>query len=328
MSITSKIQSLLTFINNQTGKEDTDLTSAIKSLASGGGGDIDWSEIGYDSAPDSVKEWVAYAKQIKDEWTPTRGNFNGDKTLYIFPKGISSARSDMSSYFRNTMLTEIDAVNDYSGSIGCSWCFAYNVGLRRIKFSADNINNGNNMCRDDSLLEDVIIIGNVLSGDFGEAFRGCSKLKNVSLPSTSGVTSFSNAFRGVGDVTISELDMSSNKSNYMLFDSSWLTIAPAMINTQNVTDWSRCFAYTNLTTVGVLNFSSATTLNNMFTSVSTLTGDSINNILASCATVGSAYTRNKTLTELGLNNRYSASMIQGLSNYQTFVNAGWTIGWT
>jgi hypothetical protein len=62
-----------------------------------------------------------------------------------------------------------------------------------------------------------------------------------------------------------------------------------------------------------------------------LSNDSINNILGMCANA-TLYNQTKTLKRLFANNDmsryYPASTIESLSNYQDFIDAGWTIGWS
>ena len=66
----------------------------------------------------------------------------------------------------------------------------------------------------------------------------------------------------------------------------------------------------------------------MFYSCSSLTDESLNNILTMCINISPSYRSNKTLSTLGFNASWcSASKIQALSNYQAFLDAGWTIGY-
>ena len=56
-----------------------------------------------------------------------------------------------------------------------------------------------------------------------------------------------------------------------------------------------------------------------------LSNESLNNILAMCANATS-YTGTKTLAYIGISET-QATTCQGLSNYQDFINAGWTTGY-
>ena len=66
-------------------------------------------------------------------------------------------------------------------------------------------------------------------------------------------------------------------------------------------------------------------MSNMFKYCPNLSNESLNNILAMC-TNAIKITSNKTLKYIGLTNEQAATC-QGLSNYNTFISAGWTTGY-
>jgi hypothetical protein len=68
-------------------------------------------------------------------------------------------------------------------------------------------------------------------------------------------------------------------------------------------------------------------LNNMFYNCISLTDESLNNILESCANSG--ITGSPALSNLGFNStNYPAADIQALDNYTDFIAAGWSIGYS
>ena len=141
--------------------------------------------------------------------------------------------------------------------------------------------------------------------DFGSLFADCRKLNIVSLFDTSKATIM-----------------------YNMFYNCYAIKSIPQFNTSNVenmaTMFSNCFA---LVTVPQFNTSKVTNFNNMFNSCSSLSDDSLNNILSMCINATS-YTGTKTLYQLGFrSSNYSTSKIEVLSNYQAFTNAGWTIGY-
>ena len=63
----------------------------------------------------------------------------------------------------------------------------------------------------------------------------------------------------------------------------------------------------------------------MFSNCPSLSDESLNNILAMC-TNASSYTRTKTLAYIGLTLE-QAEKCMTMSNYQAFLDAGWTTGY-
>ena len=135
---------------------------------------------------------------------------------------------------------------------------------------------------------------------------GCNNLENFPLLNTSNVINMNNMF----------------------YYCSHLETIP-QFNTSSVTDMSNMFTgCSNLKSIPQFNTSSVTKFNNFIDSnVKQLTDTSLNNILKMC--IGATtYTGTKTLYQLGFrSSMYSASKIQGLTNYQDFIDAGWTIGY-
>lgn len=115
----------------------------------------------------------------------------------------------------------------------------------------------------------------------------------------------------------------------MFLDCSNLISVPAFI-TSKVFSMVRMFKNcTNLRDVPVLDTSWVASWGNSFQGCNSLTNESLNNILRMCvnATEG-RYSATKTLANLGLTSTYYPStLIQSLSNYQDFLDAGWTIGY-
>ena len=113
------------------------------------------------------------------------------------------------------------------------------------------------------------------------------------------------------------------------FDTSDIQSIDA-INTSKVLYFTQAFQNCNyLKDVPVFNFSSVTSTSNlyrMFYQCNRLTDTSLNNILASCILATNIITGTKTLKYLGLSST-QATTCQSLSNYQAFLDAGWTTGY-
>lgn len=138
------------------------------------------------------------------------------------------------------------------------------------------------------------------------AFSG-SNLGSIALINTSNVVSINNTFRGCNNL-----------------------IEVPLINTGKVVDFTQCFAACpNLREVPVLDTSSVTTFsfNNVFQNCPTLSNESLNNILQMCINAVKVTSASyKNLKKVGLSSA-QATICQGLSNYQAFLNAGWTTGY-
>ena len=83
----------------------------------------------------------------------------------------------------------------------------------------------------------------------------------------------------------------------------------------------------NLTTISLLDMSKVTSIQDMFDGCTSLSDESLNNILAMCANAvkitNSSY---KTLKYIGLTSA-QANKCKTLSNYSAFTSAGWTTGY-
>ena len=133
-------------------------------------------------------------------------------------------------------------------------------------------------------------------------FSSCTSLTTVPLLDTSGVTNMTNMF--------------SNCTS--------LTTIP-LLDTSSVTNMTKMFSScTSLTTIPLLDTSSVTNMTRMFSSCPSLSNESLNNILTMCINATS-YTGTKTLAYIGLSSTQRTTC-QSLSNYQDFINAGWTTG--
>ena len=158
-----------------------------------------------------------------------------------------------------------------------------------------------------------------------DMFSSCSNLTTIPLLDTSNVTDIRGMFGHCSNLTTIPLLDTSNVTSMvnMFYNCSSLTTIP-LLNTSNVTDMDSMFYNcTNLTSIPQLNTSSVTIMQGMFYNCTSLSNESLNNILYMC--VHSA-TTTKTLKYIGLTQE-QANICTTLSNYQDFVNAGWTTGY-
>lgn len=159
-------------------------------------------------------------------------------------------------------------------------------------------------------------------------FNLCPSLTSIPLLNTANVTNMNTMFSGCSSLEmIPQLDTSKVTDMGQMFDGcNNLTTIP-QLDTSNVTNMEGTFIdCSKLENVPVLNFSSLVEGISMFTSCEKLTNESLNNILASCVTVGNNFAGEKALIYLGLTPEQS-EICETLSNYQAFLAAGWTTGY-
>lgn len=170
------------------------------------------------------------------------------------------------------------------------------------------------------------------------AFYGASALQSVALFDTSNVTSCSNMFNGCSvlqDVPNFNL-VNCTSYEAMFSNCSSLKNAPQLTLRVGGANTFRQMFYQcrNLVNVPYLNISlvegggsSATNLQDMFRGCPNLSDESINTILLMCSE-NTKYKGTRSLYHMGFRStEITAERIQALSNYQAFVNAGWSIGY-
>jgi hypothetical protein len=163
--------------------------------------------------------------------------------------------------------------------------------------------------------------------DLSNMFANNITLKYMPLVDTSITTNMSQTFRSSELREIALLNTSNVTNMFRTFQGSKLTTIP-LFDTKNVTNMQQTFMSINtLENVPLLNTSKVTNMVNMFSNDTALTDQSLDNILQMCIDATS-YTGTKTLSTLGfISGNYPATRIQALSNYQDFIDAGWTIGY-
>lgn len=157
-------------------------------------------------------------------------------------------------------------------------------------------------------------------------FSHCESLISIPKLNTSNVTNMSYMFTSCFNLTtIPELD-TSNVTNmrYMFNVCGNLTSIPKL-DTSKVTTMERMFSNcTNLTIIPELNTSKVTNMSNMFWGCNNLSDESLNNILAMAA---KSKCTTKTMESL-FGYSYGSALgekLKTLSNYQAFIDAGWTL---
>lgn len=158
-------------------------------------------------------------------------------------------------------------------------------------------------------------------------FDSCTNLIEIEgITNTSQVTDITGMFGYCSKMTTAPLFDTSNVTNFSrMFQKCQELISVPQYNTSKGTNLSEMFSdCRKLETVPTLDFSSATNLNSMFSYCTKLSNESINNIMASCISATS-YTGTKTLKQIGVS-QSKRQIASTLSNYQAFLDAGWTTG--
>ena len=127
-------------------------------------------------------------------------------------------------------------------------------------------------------------------------------------------------------VEIGNIDTSNIIDMTNMFSGSQITEIP-LLNTQNVTNMSNMFyGCQMITEIPLLNTQNVTDMGGMFEYCSALTNESLNNVLKMCIDAVNIASSYKTLYYIGLS-QAQATTCATLSNYQDFLNAGWTTGY-
>lgn len=264
-----------------------------------------------------------------------------DELINDYPAFVDSIQGgvDINDYF----VTEGLASNKYALKDLIKKCPVVDV---------TGITNLNAMFANCKSLMDVPLLDTSEVTTMASMFSGCTSLIEIPLLNTSKATNMSNMFLNCNSLTTMPLLDTSKVTNaqQMFYNCVSLTEVP-LLNLSHVTDMSSMFYNCNkLKTIPSFDLSSIThcinafqlcgalenvpefncpnTINasGMFSRCDSLTEQSLNNILGTCITMTKIAASNKTLKYIGLTSA-QATTCQGLSNYQAFLDAGWTTGY-
>lgn len=160
--------------------------------------------------------------------------------------------------------------------------------------------------------------------DTTSMFYNCSNLTEVGLFDISKAETTNAMFNGCSRlISVPEFDTSSVTNMGFMFANCSQLISIPLFNTNKVTNMSCMFMNcTNLATIPILDTSSVKNMDTMFSSCSSLSDESLENIMEMCIEATS-YTGAKNLSSIGLN-VVQRNKCKTLSNYQAFLDAGWS----
>ena len=266
-------------------------SSAIDALPSGGGGEPDWSEIGYSGVPQSVLDAFDYAKDIYDNWdtgeTSMNTMFSQDYQLQYFPLVDTSNVTQMQYTFNycynltNFPLLDTSHVTSFHGTFdkaGVSTipliCTSAATDMSEMfnespitsvpLLDTSHVTNMHYMFSNCTGLTSVPQFNTSACTDMGMMFYNCYSLTGVPAFNTSGVTDMSYMFYGCSSLTdIPAFNTSACTNMYMMFYNCYsLTgfTALSSYDFQSVTNCGDMFSDTDLpiTTLPVMNTSACT----------------------------------------------------------------------
>lgn len=172
--------------------------------------------------------------------------------------------------------------------------------------------------------------------DMQQVFNHCQNLtdldlENFSTASATNMKMMFNSCSSLTDLDLINFDTSSVINAQAMFSgcSSLTSLDLSMFDTSSMTNMSAMFQ--NDTSLETITFgedwtlSSATNLNYIFDGCTKLDNNTLNEILYLCTTAPADY-NTKTLAHLGIDSTFdNFANIPNLSNYQAFLDAGWTI---
>ena len=268
----------------------------------------DWSQIGYTNTPQTILDTFAYSKNISDNWDSTQSilynKFSRNSTLVYMPLVDTHNAVDMNSMFSNCSNLQIVPSLNSSKVTDMYRMFYYCQKLISVgELNAIQVTRMEDMFSNCNKLEQFSIINTDNVTNMRNMFNNCIKLTSISLPNTPKL----------------------QNASQMFFNCSSLTTI-TQLDTSKVTQATQMFqGCTSLVTIPQLDISAVTNsyyIQNMFNSCNSLSDESLNNILAMCINAGVK----STLAYIGLS-QTQATTCQTLSNWQDFVDAGWTTGY-
>lgn len=182
----------------------------IDSIPSGGG-DIDWSAIGYSEEPDTgIEDGYEYAIEIKNNWRPETSllyKFFGDTKLKFMPLVDTSTATSMEAMFRNCyVLNTIPQLNT-SNVTNMYQMFYYDYNLRNVPLlDTGKVTNMQDMFLNCVSLQKILSLDTSNVTNMSAMFGGCGNLINVPQFNTSKVTNITSMFSGCYSLNNISLD--------------------------------------------------------------------------------------------------------------------------
>lgn len=177
----------------------------------GGGGNVDFSIIGYDdeenvNSIDKINEDIAYSKEILDNWnssiTNAYGFFSSNSNLVYCPKIDTSNVTNMSNIFYNCKSLTSVPLLDTSKVTHMNYMFQYCIKLTSIpQLDTSSVNDMSCMFDGCESLTTIPLLDTSKVTHIGNMFDGCKSLTSIPQLDTSKVTLMDSMFRGCISLT-------------------------------------------------------------------------------------------------------------------------------
>ena len=226
------------------------------SVPKGGGGCVDFEQIGYDE--NDVTKFnadIAYSKTIYDSWNPERTSaldyFNNNTELVYCPKIDTSKVTGMERMFSNCKsLTSIPQLD--TSKVTIMYYMFYNcASLKTIPLlDTSNVKDMDDMFYACSSLTSIPQLDTSNVTDIGYMFNGCTSLKTIPLLDTSNVTDMGYMFSNCKSLTSIPQLVTSNVTNMSsIFSGCSKLESLPLLDTSNVTNINTIFGYSNIITL-------------------------------------------------------------------------------
>lgn len=175
----------------------------------GGGGNIDWSAIGYENTPDAIHKIYNDAKDILDNFTPQQSlasTFYG-RTIVLMPLIDTSITTSMQNTFYacnkliQVPLFNTSKVTNFGGTFKECAVLTYVPN-----FDTSSATNMSSMFIYCYKLVDAPSFNTTKVTTMQQMFSNCTILANVPVYDTHAVTNFNNAFISCNNLTDTSLD--------------------------------------------------------------------------------------------------------------------------
>lgn len=186
---------------------------SITTNVAGGGGDLDWSAIGYDSVPQGIVDGYNYALEIKTNWDGTATTFSRkfqyDRNIIFMPLVNTSNATHMTSMFDGCFNLMVIPLLNTSNVQGMASMFQYCYGLNEVPLlDTSNVTNMSSMFSGCEILKTLPLLNTSKVTNMQGMFYGCLQLTNESLDNI--LRMCINAISYTGTKTLSTLGFNSN----------------------------------------------------------------------------------------------------------------------